>query len=485
VVIGGGLSGLAAAYRLKQAGVEVTVLERGPHPGGRAQTEEHGGYVVDTGPDALTESYHSYLGLLRELGLGDRVVASSPVVGLVRGGKLIDIDARRPWTLLRDRPLSPSAVVRLLRGYRRLSRTLKAVDSYQLVLSADLDDPSTNAYDQAVAHFGREVSDYLIDPVMRLTTGSGAREASWLNVLGALTSWTVPLINVRGGLGALPRALAEAVPVVYGASVTGVYEPGADESGADESGADESGADESGADESGADESGADESGAAVTVGYTDAGGRHHEVACDGCVIGAMYHDGVEVWPELKRLSQDFADHLRNVKLISVSLGYTVPTRSRAYAVQVPTVEQEDTLLIFLQHNKAPDRVPDGHSLVTIYTDTLVTDGYLGRTDAEIVEWAAGVVESLCPELAGHRDLEVVTRWPKAGYLATPGFWRRSAALLDALPVNGPVQVAGDLFGAGSMESAVRWGELAAKRLVARFATSAIGGRTEAHQGSE
>lgn len=434
VVVGGGLSGLAAAYRLNQAGVEVTVLERGPNPGGRAQTEVHGKYVVDTGPDALTESYHSYLGLLRDLGLGDRVVASSPVVGLVRGGKLIDIDPKRPWTLLRDRPLSPGAVFRLLRGYRRLSRTLKAVDSYQLVLSADLDDPSRSAYDHALEHFGQEVADYLIDPVMRLTTGSGAREASWLNVLGALTSWTVPLINVRGGLGVLPRALAETVPVVYGATVTGV-----------------------------------DESANGVTVGYTDADGHHHEIACDGCVIGAMYHDGVAVWPELKRLSEDFGDHLRNVKLISVSLGYTVPTSSKAYAVQVPTVEQKDTLLIFLQHNKAPDRVPDGHSLVTIYTDTLATDAYLARDDKEIVDWAAGVVESLCPELAGHRDLEVVTRWPKAGYLATPGFWRRSAALLDALPVDGPIQVAGDLFGAGSMESAVRWGELAAKRLVARM----------------
>lgn len=457
VVVGGGLSGLAAAYRLKQAGVEVTVLERGPGPGGRAQTERHGGYVVDTGPDALTESYHSYLGLLRELGLGDRVVASSPVIGLVRGGKLIDIDAKRPWTLLRDRPLSPAGVVRLLRGYRRLSSTLKAVDSYQLVASADLDDPDRSAYDLALAHFGREVTDYLIDPVMRLTTGSGAREVSWLNVLGALTSWTVPLINVRGGLSVLPRALADAVPVTYGVSVTGVQETGA---GSGETGAKGAGAG-----------GGTNGTRAAVAVGYTDADGRHHEIAADGCVIGAMYHDGVLVWPELTRLSEDFGDHLRDVKLISVSLGYTVATASKAYAVQVPTVEQKDALLIFLQHNKAPDRVPDGHSLVTIYTDTLSTDAYLARGDAEIVDWAAGVVESLCPELAGHRDLDVVTRWPKAGYLAAPGFWRRCAALLDALPVDGPVQVAGDLFGAGSMESAVRWGELAAEHLVTRFSS--------------
>jgi hypothetical protein len=58
-----------------------------------------------------------------------------------------------------------------------------------------------------------------------------------------------------------------------------------------------------------------------------------------------------------------------------------------------------------------------------------------------------------------------VTRWPVAGYLATPGFWRQSRALLAAIPADGRVQLAGDLFGAGSMESAVRWGERAAERL--------------------
>jgi protoporphyrinogen oxidase len=482
VVVGGGLSGLAAAYRLHQAGVQVTVLERGPNPGGRAQTERHGGYLVDTGPDALTESYHSYLGLLRELGLGDRVVPSSPVVGLVRRGKLIDIDPKRPWTLLRDRPLGPGAVVRLLRGYRRLRGVLADVDSYQLVKSTSHDDPDRSAYDLALEHFGQEVTDYLIDPVMRLTTGSGAREASWLNVLGALNSWTVPLINIKGGLGVLPAALAAEVPVVYGATVTGIDETGSPVTGSPVTGSPVTGSPVSGPDETGGTETGTDQTGTGattggVTVGYTDADGRHHELNADGCVIGAMYHDGVEVWPELKRVSEDFADHLRNVKLISVSLGYRVPTASRAYAVQLPTVEDKNTLLIFLQHNKAPDRVPDGHSLVTIYTDTLVTDSYLARADTEIVEWAAGVVESLCPELAGRRDLEVVTRWPKAGYLATPGFWRRSAALLDALPADGPVQVAGDLFGAGSMESAVRWGEVAAQRLITRLSRN----RTSEH----
>jgi protoporphyrinogen/coproporphyrinogen III oxidase len=434
VVVGGGLSGLSAAFRLLQAGVTVTVLEKDAQPGGRSRTERHGGYVVDTGPDALTESYRNYLGLLSELGLGDRVVPSSPVIGLIKDGVLLDIDPRRPWQLLRTTALSLPAKVRLSVGFLRLRKMMRGVDSYELAQSAALDNPDVTALDLAQGYFGDEVAEYLIDPVMRLTTGSGSREVSGLNVLGALKSWSVPVINVRGGLDVLPAELARRVPAEYGATVTSVDET--DTGG--------------------------------VRVGYTDAGGRSKSLEADGCVIGAMYHEGAEIWPELKTYSPEFADRLADVKLISISLGYRVRTRSQAYLVQVPTVELPEALLIFLQHNKAPDRAPDGHSLVTIYTDTIVTDEFLQRDDAELVSWAAGIVESLCPELAGHRDLEVVTRWPKGGYLATPGFWRRSAALLAALPPDGPVQVAGDLFGAGSMESAVRWGERAAARLLAR-----------------
>jgi phytoene desaturase len=54
VVIGAGLAGLAAALRLRGAGREVTVVERGPGPGGRAGRVERNGYALDTGPSVFT-----------------------------------------------------------------------------------------------------------------------------------------------------------------------------------------------------------------------------------------------------------------------------------------------------------------------------------------------------------------------------------------------------------------------------------------------
>ncbi len=54
VVVGAGLAGLATALRLRGAGREVTVVERGTGPGGRAGRVERAGYALDTGPSVFT-----------------------------------------------------------------------------------------------------------------------------------------------------------------------------------------------------------------------------------------------------------------------------------------------------------------------------------------------------------------------------------------------------------------------------------------------
>lgn len=54
VVVGAGLSGLSAAMYLAGRGVDVTVVERGDHPGGRMGRADIRGYRIDTGPTVLT-----------------------------------------------------------------------------------------------------------------------------------------------------------------------------------------------------------------------------------------------------------------------------------------------------------------------------------------------------------------------------------------------------------------------------------------------
>ncbi len=54
MVVGAGLSGLAAALHLRGAGRDVTVVERDAGPGGRAGRLDVDGFRIDTGPTVLT-----------------------------------------------------------------------------------------------------------------------------------------------------------------------------------------------------------------------------------------------------------------------------------------------------------------------------------------------------------------------------------------------------------------------------------------------
>lgn len=73
-VVGGGVSGLAAAYELRKRKRSVVVLEREERAGGIIQTERFGEYIIDAGPDALLVQKPAAVALCNELGLGDRLV---------------------------------------------------------------------------------------------------------------------------------------------------------------------------------------------------------------------------------------------------------------------------------------------------------------------------------------------------------------------------------------------------------------------------
>ena len=74
IVIGAGISGLAAAYELQKAGQEVIILEARDHVGGRMTTVDWGGFKVDIGAKFVTTSDKSLLDMVRTLGLEDQLV---------------------------------------------------------------------------------------------------------------------------------------------------------------------------------------------------------------------------------------------------------------------------------------------------------------------------------------------------------------------------------------------------------------------------
>src|SRR6516225_1927795 len=220
VVVGAGLSGLAAAHRLQQAGLEVTVLERADRAGGLARTEYRDGYLVDTGADLINASFARYLELAREVGLGDKIVRSSQVVDVLRDGRAVTIDRRKPLSLMGNPVLSLRGKLALARGYLRLRQQIRGLDPYALTDHAAADHGT--AYDLCVRYFNDEVTEQLVDPILRAFAGTGTRNASGLSVLAAFAVGTKKMVAIEGGMARLPEALSRRLDVRYGAQVLSV-----------------------------------------------------------------------------------------------------------------------------------------------------------------------------------------------------------------------------------------------------------------------
>jgi oxygen-dependent protoporphyrinogen oxidase len=95
VVIGGGISGLAAAYALqKYEGKDANylLLESSDRLGGKIVTYAGEGFLIEGGPDSFLTQKRAALDLCRELGLGDQLIGSNhtttPSTYVLSNGKL-------------------------------------------------------------------------------------------------------------------------------------------------------------------------------------------------------------------------------------------------------------------------------------------------------------------------------------------------------------------------------------------------------------
>ena len=102
-VIGGGVAGMAAAYRLIQAGHKVALYEASPFMGGLVRTFEVGGGRLESFYHHLFSTDTTVAGLIEELGLGDQLEWRDSRVGFYHGGKLYDFVT--PLDLLRFSPM--------------------------------------------------------------------------------------------------------------------------------------------------------------------------------------------------------------------------------------------------------------------------------------------------------------------------------------------------------------------------------------------
>src|SRR6185503_16037822 len=175
-IIGGGISGLTAAYELARqardgAAVEAILFESTQRLGGIVETVREGGFTVECGPDGWVSAKPWARELATELGLADELIPSND-------------DTRRTWILLSSPDNPAGKLVPMPEGFRMMvPAELGELDSSPLFTAAAIQAYRTEparagelrsavpGHDESIAdftlrHFGPEVLDRVAAPLL-------------------------------------------------------------------------------------------------------------------------------------------------------------------------------------------------------------------------------------------------------------------------------------------------------------------------------
>jgi oxygen-dependent protoporphyrinogen oxidase len=163
VIIGGGITGLAAAYRLQQIApeVEIILIEASERLGGKIGSERFEGFLIEAGPDCFLSRKPRGIGLCEELGVTAELQGRDPAhrkTYVLRHGRL----HRLPEGLTGMIPTNLDAL---------RHSTLLSDQARERIAQEPILPPAPDNGDESVANFicrrfGRETFENLIEPLM-------------------------------------------------------------------------------------------------------------------------------------------------------------------------------------------------------------------------------------------------------------------------------------------------------------------------------
>jgi protoporphyrinogen/coproporphyrinogen III oxidase len=216
IVIGGGISGLACAYRLKQLGIPVILLEASARVGGLVGTVRKDGFLFESGPQSF-QGTEPLIGLIREVGVETELQRA---------------DRRAPrFVYLRGRlhkiPMTPRAL---------MTSSLLGLKSRAKLASEPFKRTKPPTKEESVADFvrrkfGHEILEYLVAPFVSGVYAGDPEKLSLKAAFPTLEEWEreygsvlrgamksgsdkekrngpPPLCSFRDGVGSFAEAIA-------------------------------------------------------------------------------------------------------------------------------------------------------------------------------------------------------------------------------------------------------------------------------------
>ncbi len=259
-IIGGGISGLAAAYRLRELAaahempIETALFERGMRVGGALETIRRDGFLMETGADSFLSEKPAAAKLAERLGIASELIGTQEQFRktyVVREGRLVEIPEgfsliAPTWfgPLLRSPLFSASGKLRMIIEpliprrrvtddeslgafvRRRLGREVLARVAQPLAGGIYTADPEMLSVSATMPRFV-EMERRYGSVVRGLRAAARTRQAESRGTSGA--RWSL-FLGFRGGIGAIVDALAArlAGKIHYGAEVAAISRPSRD-----------------------------------------------------------------------------------------------------------------------------------------------------------------------------------------------------------------------------------------------------------------
>ncbi|RRR74771.1 MAG: FAD-dependent oxidoreductase [Candidatus Viridilinea halotolerans] len=434
VVIGGGLAGLAAARQLQRAGMRVVVLERAAAVGGRARTEEVGGYRIELGAEFLASFYTRTLALIDEVGLTSALRPIPRSAATLRDGQLHALwpNMRAAFTQLvgmrQKLPLS-YLVGSLLRHAQRL-------DLHAFQKAQELDDCSVSAY--ARAHLSEELLEYLLQPALAgifYWTPERTSRALLLITLRAGLAHPAGLriFTLREGLGQLARTLAAQLDVRTNTEVLAVV-PQAQ--------------------------------GGYLVQAQRD--GQALSYAAAGVVVATTASVVPQLLPWLRAEQRAFFAAIHYSATVNLAVGTRRRLPNDLYGLLFPRRETPFLASATLQTVKEGRFAPRGRDLICLHMSGPASVALREYDDATLSRVMLSELRRLVPQYdpTPHAEFQRVYRCAEALPEFDVGTFRRMANFF-----RGGIEVpnlvfAGDYLGGPFVEGAITSGEQAAQRLL-------------------
>jgi protoporphyrinogen/coproporphyrinogen III oxidase len=430
-IVGAGIAGLTAAYRIKQAGHTPVVIEAADYVGGRIKSVRRGDFLFDIGAFIYLGSYLESIDLMREVGLGARMGRYKAYGAMPRDGKLNFLDLERPVrTILGTGYISAGGKLKLLKLMALLLRHWKDLNYDDASGISVVDEDSVQSY--AERELGQELLDYVASVVVRGPWLIPPDRSSVAQLLWTMKNFFKPYFyGLDDGMDALPRALAAGLDVRLDSPVAKVVEH-------------------------------AD----AAEVTWRDQG-REVTERFDACIITTTTDITLKIFPQVRGFAREFFEATDYISSVNTHLALRTRPANPATYIMCSTREQKDMSGVIVDHLKASGRVPAGKGMLTVFCNDAWCKANLDTPDQVVIDQVLGFVKPYYGDLSDQVEDAMIGRWERVVPIMAQGRFKQAARYQAECDPRARVQIAGDLVPMGGVNAALVSGDKTGRAIAA------------------